>query len=665
MPKKPAKSSHHHSTTTLTCSNNARDLWSQEAKSIRLDYGSCDWSDRLNQILEQMVTRMNENGYILQQTEEMEFNVWKHSLHGKPHQRKIRFQSIPWVEERILEIIDGQKQIDIKTIREVDLPKENELTFLQASHQTPLSFSFDNINSFLSFGIIFLYGLLKCHDRLQMSENLSCLLVSSLNDSTHSYSLSSDMKMLAFAGIPYSFTVLSKDVLDVKIATLEPIWKATLIAHTLNQQNVKQIRRNQVCDICSYVDSKTIFAFTTNISGEYILELECQRNKKWKKIIPVSVKSSKFSFKHSYICFQDEEIAKANEQKVIDLHICDMFNNPSFSGFNLEMLEIQIFEVVSKSRYIWANGQFIDGEASLLNIVIMQSETKISVAFSSKKSSTYEIEMFYTVNDRRLSFNSPNQTDSRLVCKVVPSTFDHYTICCSEDDSTLYTSMETISMVFTAVDEYENELELDDLNANIEIKLRYESPAEYLEYADFLQPNHSSIKATYFHEKGPKLKTSFTPLWKGVYSVHFYFKGTKIRKTIFIVNESACEQTRLEQLRYDIQRITIQKEKDRIQEEINAWTKNQTFRQILNHVVEKYHPNKEDHASLLLPISADRPEILKLYKKVVFIIHTDQSPLLRNYMNAQERELLICELNLIFNAVQQAYRRWKALTKLH
>ncbi|KAG2374338.1 hypothetical protein C9374_010908 [Naegleria lovaniensis] len=502
MPKKPPSKPHRRDSTAAESANSVRhSLLHQEAGPLKLD-STCDWPDVLNQRLAQMVTRMKENGWLLQQSEEIEFNVWKHnSLHGKPHQRKIIFRK---GEDEILEIIDGQKQIDITKIREVDLSHDNELTILQANHQTPTSFSFENLNTYLSFGIMFLYGLLRCHDQLQMNENLSCILVQSPNDSNHSHAISSEVKIVAFAGIPVSFTLLSHDILDFQITTLEPIWKATLIAQTLSQHNVKQLKKHQ---------------------WRVYIELECHRNKKLKKRIPVSIKSSKFCLKHSHFCFHGDAVANANDQIFIDVHTCDMFLNPSFSGFNFELLEIQIFEVTSKSRFHWMNGQFIGGEdSSHLNIDMIQSETKIVIAFSSKKASIYDIELFYTIDDKRASLNSTDPIDSRLTCQISPSIFDHYNILFNNDS--LNTSMDALSMVFTAVDAYDNEIELKNLE-NIEIKLRYDAPTEYLEYADFLQPNHTSIKATYLHENGPKLKASFTPAWKGVYTVVFYFKSRK------------------------------------------------------------------------------------------------------------------------------------------
>jgi hypothetical protein len=149
--------------------------------------------------------------------------------------------------------------------------------------------------------------------------------------------------------------------------------------------------------------------------------------------------------------------------------------------------------------------------------------------------------------------------------------------------------------------------------------------------------------------------------WSGKYSVNITLRGEHIQNSpsILIVLPDEHESERLEQKKILEETRRKQEEEARLlnlrfemSQKITAYTKQWasglSFRQLLNEIAKRYYPENE---SILLEYGVSKEQILKTYKKLLFVIHPDQ------LQNASWEKKL--EHEIVFNEMFTAYTNYK------
>ncbi|EFC40760.1 predicted protein [Naegleria gruberi] len=633
----------------------------QKENKVKVQFTNNDWSLELNNYLKELMKQY------ISTNETQQYTVWKKNINGKPHKRSLEIDT-NIESENIL--IDHQKQISLKSIKELNFNEDSDVTpdlkgfsILIQGMDSPIYYHFENELTYYSFVIQFTYSILKRSNLLYPSEKFCKFKIISDNI------LEEDSKKLnANVGIPFHFSMETFDIFGNPINSEETIWNAILYKSSGYFTDMKKNRKVQKCDLISHSQNISVFACTTNESGNYCLELSyIQYRTCCEMKFDMEFHSSTVSFKNSFVSFENGksqiEIG-AGESCKITMNLKDMFGNTTLLGFNPENVILQFFEKNSRSRWKWSLQESIIEENERIQVNYSMEDQLINFFIESIVISQLEIEVFYK-NEKTeslipigvLESENISSIDNRLFCNIIPSSIHTIEIINLPDLKHVISLNSTIIKI-KPLDIYGNEIQ------NIEnLELEFTFKTENEEYHNLINENKFKLQCKKSADES-HYSCEFIPEWSGIYTLRLIHKSKKLKEFSHEIQviPSECEMPRLSLLKLSETQKKLKEKKDKIEEEILNFCKFKTFRQVLNYVIEKYHTNKADHASLLLCTTAERPEILKVYKKVIFTIHTDQSPLLKNDLLTQEEsELITFELNTVFNAVQNAYQNWKKL----
>ncbi|KAL9657572.1 hypothetical protein ABK040_000999 [Willaertia magna] len=575
------------------------------------------------------------------------------------------------------------------------------------SQKGPIYFYFENLIDFNKFIIIIIYYSLRIKNQLIPSLKYSKLMkysqVKREDDNKIIKEMIDDMT-LTFVNInayeTFIFQINSFDFLNMKLDNTEQNniwkWKAYLI-------DCKKLSRIE-CDTISLQNDFTKFAFTSTKSGSYQLEINIEllnNNQQqqfksgiegnnegnnstllFKRSIPVTINPLHFMKSEAFIV-AEEEFKKVVNRRAGDLikfklYLFDKFKNRSLVGFHSTMLKFKIFKVITINEEKIKN--IIDLNNCSINYKLNEEECYIEIFISICKTGKFELQIL--IDNYQVNFYHENDQSYKnyKIINISPNDLDHlnnlFEMQEEEEEKEkqlkeiVMDSNTTFEFLFEAKDCYENTL-IESIDFISIVKCEYNE--KYLQYLSEL-PKSKKLTITKIVnpiDKTIQYKMYFIPEWQGQYNINIKYLKNIIHNITIKVLPDENEDIRWNELIYNYNRKILNEKKELIYRKIKSWTRFKSFRQILNEVVDRYSSSSLSSSSSIifniktLENNASKEDILKVYKRVVFLIHVDQSPLLKDESKTiEEKELLTEELNAVFNEVQHAYKTWKKIHEL-